>query len=297
MKHLSHNEESLMTGAKFVVKCEDMKCGKWLETVKDLMTTDAMLSEKTIEEILTKHRHVVMKIAYNDDTEEFVKDWEAFQMLKTSDIPNTIEHLCMFKCNDDIKTYIPERMPVCRVKGEMMQVLVMQHVPNGSFATFNWSTVPIEAFRSCIKQTILVALNAFVRCGFVHGDLHLDNVLVQSTNTTRISYDVGGTVDLHGLEIKWMDFEASSWTKDLSSFFRNIHNFINHLCSLLVFIEIDKVVVMDRLTRWWCEDLQTDPLIVLTLLPLCEGIKSSGLVSKTGNGEFRPQRRICFGRK
>ena len=254
-RFLQPGEDAETTGAKFVLDCNGM---------------------------------VVVKIA----PEDLQKEWDMYNLLKSLDIPDLTTYFCYFRCADSITRLV---QPFCEGMGDTMQVLVMEHVAAKSFKSFDWSKVHIGVMRSCIKHAIMFALVAYRRCGFVHGDFHLDNILVQPTHATAITYD---SVDLPllGYQIRVLDFEFSKTDQPVRRFFEEVRVFVRKLLQLDDFLLPDDVNRMSMMIRSWIDGGEQDPDVVLRLLPMCDTLRSNGPVSCGGS---LPHRRpyVYFGRK
>jgi hypothetical protein len=80
-----------------------------------------------------------------------------------------------------------QNRPIDEICGpdEKMQVLVMEYVHGRSMKNFDWKDTSIEALRSCILQVVFAITDANVKCGFIHGDLHMDNVIVETLDASK----------------------------------------------------------------------------------------------------------------
>lgn len=307
--HLQHSDEASGSGVKIIIKCNEITdehptTKDWLNSIEGLDLINStkaikMPNKKILQGIINKKHKVVLKIA--NSSEDLEKEWEIYKELHNNKIPNLTKYFCYFKCADIIEKYVNPSNSICNGKGETMQVLVMEYLPAQSFKNFDWTTVPIESLRSCILQAILFCLYSFEKLGFIHGDYHLDNLLICKTQKKQISYS-NITVGLHGLQIKCIDFELSKiGSTDIKLYFRNIYTFINKLLSLSYFIDGKPILNINDSLRKWIESDEKDPRKVLEFIPIVEKINfvknvrfGSGGAQLFNNGKKRP---IMFGRK
>jgi hypothetical protein len=85
-----------------------------------------------------------------------------------------------------------------------------------------------DSWRAGIEE--LCALECWGVVSRVHGDLHLDNILIKKTSPKELYFrEIDKHVETHGFIIKLMDFELSQ-TQHLSrSFFKDMHEFLRKL--------------------------------------------------------------------
>jgi hypothetical protein len=148
-----------------------------------------MRGKKILQGIFKQHGAVVVKIA-EISTEDIEIEWQTYDQLKKAGAPlaNFVEYLCYFRCSDSITRVVQESAKgdpddgICRSESEgrpMMQVLVMEYVRGSSMKNHEWDMASDDSLRSCILQVLFAVVDANAICGFVHGDLHMDNVIVQ----------------------------------------------------------------------------------------------------------------------
>jgi hypothetical protein len=78
----------------------------------------------------------------------------------------------------------------------------------GSIRTYDWVHYP-DQLKSALKQLILSLYFAFIQHGFLHNDIHLDNVLISRTQKQIISYNDTYAISTNGIRIQIMDFDKS----------------------------------------------------------------------------------------
>ena len=97
---------------------------------------------------------------------------------------------------------------------ERKQLLVMPYYENSSIENYEWNSGNTQIIKSLLLQTIFSCFSAFVKFGFVHRDLHLDNILIDTCNESNILYNIEDSktksIPTMGYKIVIMDFERSS---------------------------------------------------------------------------------------
>jgi tRNA A-37 threonylcarbamoyl transferase component Bud32 len=200
--------------------------------------------------------------------------------LKKYRIPGILENYCYFRCNDDIKRFAEGRdasPSLCNGRGNSMQVLIMKYIPDKSMKAFDWRTVPVDTFRSCVKQIILTLYEGYKKCYFCHGDLHIDNVLMKKTTQKEIYYKTANLrVPTFGYKIRLMDFELSR-IEDASvppaKVFADVMNLIQKLNALsLNFFESSYLTVFYKAAEKAKE--RNAPIeTLLSFLPMCDRLE------------------------
>lgn len=226
-----------ISGLKYIIDCGDKisqdhpTTKGWLENLTYLKSIkpekQSMTHKKILEGILNSKDSVVVKVA---DTSENIKiEYDTYEKLRNAKVYQGIAHYyCYFECNDDIKriTHTPH---ICQGTGSTMRVLVMEHIKNPSFQEYNWKPVDKETIKSCIKQVLCTALDAYLKTGFVHGDLHLKNVLLKPTKSTEIDYGFV-KVPMGKFKTYLMDFEFSKFHQHVDQFHK--HNAVSFISSI-----------------------------------------------------------------
>ena len=195
------------------------------------------IKNKQIPEVKNT-RHIVAKIGFSNKTLE--KEWQIGNML--DGIPGYINYICLFECFDDsYKKEKPTRICNAEKKPENnKKILLMPYINEGSIKSFKWSVDKFDILRSVIIQSIMSALVAYQKIGFIHGDFHLDNILLKKTKKTHIEYKLETDkgikiikIPSNGYKIVIMDFENSWIIKDkissLYTYWNNLYNMISRL--------------------------------------------------------------------
>ncbi len=123
---------------------------------------------------------------------------------------------CHFTCkaNNDIEP----NLPVCSTSTDAphASVLIMKYITGGSVLHFRWDPHHYPLLKSITQQVIMSLLLAYHYHGFIHNDIHCNNILLQETNEKTITYTLPGnksiTIPLHGFKSVIMDFDSSLLT-------------------------------------------------------------------------------------
>lgn len=184
----------------------------WIDILKKLkMETDTDKS-RVLLALLDKHEKITVKIGESDRLEHEYKVSAAL-----ADLENFIKFYCFFTCEDD---YLSVTNTLCNGPGLRMKIKTMPYFEMGSVAGYKWSD--LRAFQSILKQTVLTVLNANKHIGFIHGDLHAGNVLLELASAETAMYFLGDLgnyfIDTHGYSVILMDFEKSKFEEKGGSY-------------------------------------------------------------------------------
>jgi hypothetical protein len=168
--------------------------------------------------IKKKNRHIVVKIGRTKSGREYMAEKEFAIGKQLLGINGFIKFLCIFSCNDDTSNTIIKgrhsNIQICKSDNDSDNkfVLVMPYIKEGSMHDYEWSIDEIPFMKSLIIHTTLSLAEAFIKIGFIHGDLHWGNILFKKTNLTEIIYEIGEKrfpVLTGGYKVVIMDFEKS----------------------------------------------------------------------------------------
>lgn len=177
----------------------------WIDVLKKLkMETDTDKS-RVLLALLEKNEKITVKIGESIDLDHEYKVCAAL-----ADLENFIKFYCFFTCNDD---YLSVTNTLCNGPGSRMKIITMPYFEMGSVASYKWTDV--SGFISVLKQTVLTILNANKHIGFIHGDLHAGNVLLEVASAETAMYFLGDLgnyfIDTLGYTVVLMDFEKSKF--------------------------------------------------------------------------------------
>jgi hypothetical protein len=193
---------------KYFISCKDPKdTHSWLQGIDTLKLTEtqAIIQSLISDGIVRKNTKVVIKIG---TSQTIRKEYAIGRVLRG--LPSYMRFICLMQCRDNVTRYKNTRQNVIcsqEVDDPLNNVLVMNFIPYGSFRNYPWDTKDNLLFTSCLKQIIISLYLAFVQHGFLHTDIHLDNVLIKKTKKSSIYYNEDFQVQTYGLAICIMDFE------------------------------------------------------------------------------------------
>ena len=295
---LEPGEDSNSTGMKVRVNCADLVTREnpstkgWLDSVRRLMLISptkatGMPHEKILEGVLRNRGPVVIKVA--DSVEDLQTEMVTYNTLREHGVTGIVEYICFFTCSDSLAAVVSnlpvaDDLPVpgqglCDGPGTTMQVLVMEHVDGKSMKRFDWSKVGVETLASCLSQVVLTLAEAHLKCGFVHGDMHLDNVVLKRTKRATVTFStLGSTVETHGLLPKLMDFELSRTGGPPVKFYKDLLELFNKsLGDLAWYVNVAPLQrcllrVMDIIADADAIDVEDIPTTVAELLDTLGGL-------------------------
>lgn len=229
---------------KFNLKCEADK-DKWLNLIELLyksMDNNAII----IKELYDKKKDIVLKVGYQSainkeyDIAEILKDLYADDISPSSSksklLPGFISYYCKFMCNDDIINIINNRhmlinYKMCNDGNKPIEILIMNYYNLGSIGDYKWNMENFLILKNVLKQTVFAILYAYEKKGFIHGNLHIGNVLLKPKKKNEIYYDKKKLL-VNTFEVRIMDFEKSKINikNDFMTVIKNIQKLLDSLC-------------------------------------------------------------------
>jgi len=155
-------------------------------------------------------------------------------------INSFIKYICLFNCFDDTYNYIntnkkiPEK--ICTANNIGNNVLIAPYVNGSSIKNYKWNLDNINILKSLLKQCVISLMYAYIDFGFLHNDLHLDNILFKKTKLENIKYKEDLEINTNGYKIIIMDFDLSFIDVDRT---QGIEYYWSNLLNLLSRIEYD----------------------------------------------------------
>jgi serine/threonine protein kinase len=207
---------------------------KVIKNKDDITVLESIINDKNIT---SKQKHIVIKIGKINMRVEH--EFMIGKFLEKYNIPGFVKYMCLFKCYDDIYQKIDmnniKSLSLCDARKEdenMKAILVMPFISEGSIKTFKWNHDKYNVLKSIIQQTILSTFMAYQKYGFIHNDLHLDNILLKKTKKETIDYE-NRKIKTYGYKIVIMDFESSLININHSvgnlSYWQNLLNMLSRL--------------------------------------------------------------------
>ena len=210
---------------------------KVIKNKNEVTILESIIKDKSI---ISKQKHIVVKIGKVNKTIE--KEYHIGRKLEELNIYGFINYMCLFICFDDTyqkidnNSQLPLKLCSATNNNENKKaILVMPFIQEGSVKNFNWfNQDKFNILKSIIKQSIMSLTIAYNMCGFLHNDLHLDNILLKKTKKTTIEYDTI-TIETYGYKSIILDFDSSMINIDNKSkngyeyYWKNIYNMISRL--------------------------------------------------------------------
>lgn len=209
-----------------------------IQNRNDITILQSIITEKSIT---TKQRNIVVKIGKSNKTIE-----KEFYIGKTLEkINGFINYMCLFTCYDNTFYNIEteNNKPLCSAKKDdenLKTILIMPFIFEGSIKKFNWYSDNIikktEILKSLLLQVISSIFVSYHSYGFLHNDLHLDNILVKKIKKETLQYsysDKTFEIKIYGYKSIIMDFENSMLHVDKKGgnifYWNNIYNLISRI--------------------------------------------------------------------
>ncbi len=197
---------------KFSLNCDHEK-DKWLNLI-NILYKSYNQNVIIIKALYENKKNIVLKVGM---LEAINKEFDNADKLK--DLPSFIRYYCKFICNDDIKDIIKNEdmittYKLCEQNKDKIGIISMNYYEIGSIGNYNWGSENFNILKNVLCQTIFAILYSYQELGFLHGDLHCDNILLKNKNINEINYgDYKLPIDMY--EVRIMDFEKSRFDKNI----------------------------------------------------------------------------------
>jgi len=127
---------------------------------------------------------------------------------------NIVQTICTLKCEDNPVRWlrrVEAPQPMCVGKGNTFVMVVQEYIPNGDLHIMKtkWT---MEFWSSMVQQLTYACLEWFESYGFLHGDWHFGNVLMDPDENIYATYAAFGKrwrVQTHGIAPVLTDFSRS----------------------------------------------------------------------------------------
>jgi hypothetical protein len=200
----------------------------WLELVEQFKHTSGFV--KVYKALVDKNKTMVAKIGKY----KLEHEYSIATKLDELKLPTFIHLTCIFTCKDDFSSLNSTTKEVCRGAG--LSIIIMPYVDGKLIDKYEWNRKNFHIMKNVMKHICLSMMYANHTLGFVHGDLHLGNVILKNTERKEISYGEFGNLEAMGLMPIIMDFDKSAFSptnyKNIFSDLDLIINLISTYCSL-----------------------------------------------------------------
>jgi serine/threonine protein kinase len=215
---------------KFKLNCDQDK-DKWLNLIK-LLYKSHNNTALIIEGLYNNTKNIVLKVGFLNAIE---KEFEIANKLK--EFPNFLRYYCIFNCNDSIMNIINNQHMIsnykmCNYGNNPVGILTMNYYKLGSIGNYLWNKINLNILKNVLRQTIFSVLYVYEKIGFIHGDLHPNNVLLKDAKTDEITFG-SEILKINTFEVRIMDFEKSKVdTNDFYVVVKNIQKLLDNLCDI-----------------------------------------------------------------
>jgi len=238
---LKIDEESNTSGKKIVIHCQNRikndTTNGWLNNLQQLSTLNQskrnMSNRRILSGIFNKNKKVVVKM--DRFRNEIINEWNTYQKLIENQIPNILPIYCFFSCLDDLSKYSGEKKvdSMCQKTGEPIYVIVMKYIDNPNLKMMDWMPNDLPIIKSVLQQVLCTLLDAYLKIGFTHGDLNLQNILLESIDKNNIqTYHFEGhiiKIPIIKYRIHLMDFEFSKFHQPIQNFYIDLKMFFSKI--------------------------------------------------------------------
>jgi serine/threonine protein kinase len=262
--------------SKYYIKCDAVDTANRIEIVKLLQKQKDEDSRVLLAYLKKNHNKVNIVVKMGRENTTIRKEYSISEHLHKMKCSGFIKFICIFECYDDNSSdKICQGIPEQDTKKE---VLIMKYFNEGSVKRHSWTNTNFHILRSILIQTIYSLVVAYHKTGFIHNDLHLDNILVKRTTRTHSNYLIDKPDNIE-IETKnytcvIMDFENCLFTDKGSPifFWKMIENIITRVGIELTNNKGDKVEVSNiyDILSYISKNKNNDYLRVLDIIPLIE---------------------------
>ena len=233
---------------KFKLPCNEMikNDNKWLD-VKGYLTSKNL---EILIASLQNYKDVILKFG---NLLEIQKEYDFGKLTYENNVPNFIKFLCVFSCNDIIQEIQSRNFNIhnfiCKGEGDLLGIIVMPYVSLGNLDNYSWNKSNLHILKNVICQVVFALLYAYEKFQFIHGDLHVGNILLRHTKKKSVMYG-NKLFNITGIYPLIMDF-GRSYQKD--NCFTDVYRSIDKFLTLTIGMEkSDLSLEYDKkqLTEW-----------------------------------------------
>lgn len=229
VKHLQKKRISQRgAGTKYYIDCskysENVDSLQLITLIRNVNHVAIVKAVITDDSISKKNKHIVVKIMRSSKSSE--REFNIGQELFNHKLLGFIKYICLFSCYDttnednipikatDQATKIDSK--ICQAEHtekNLKKVLVMPYIQRGSIENFIWNSENVHILKNILIQSVISLAVAYDTIGFLHGDLHLGNILFKETKMITVNYTSKNLSDIsietRGYKVVIMDFEKS----------------------------------------------------------------------------------------
>lgn len=266
----SRDYETAGESFKFKLPCNNLKdTPEWLH-VKGYLTRKEF---NILIGSLKNYKDIIIKFG---PLSEIEKEYNFSKLAYDNGVSNFIKFLCYFTCNDS-EVSIRNRdflkdPTICKSDGDI-GCIIMPYYSQGSIDSYRWDRSNFSTLKNVIHQCIFALLYAFEKFNFIHGDLHLANVLLRRSKKSKVMYEKH-IVPVMGLYPIIMDFGKSYRSESVKELYLCIKKFlglIESISNAVIAINCDEIRCV--LTKYIDESKEVDDIVYNTLLEKIDTIR------------------------
>lgn len=269
--------------SKYYINCDAIYSANRIEIMNALQKQNDECSRVILAYLEKNHSKVNVVIKIGRDNDSIKKEYHISHHLHELNCSGFIQFICLFECC--YNNYFDKKYQVLTPeKNTKKEVLIMNHFNEGSIKTHDWGHCNFHILRSIIIQTIYYLIVAYHNAGFIHNDLHLDNILITPTTQTHNDYQI----DRHIIEIETnnytciiMDFENCFFTDKSSPifFWKMIENIIARIGIELTNNKGDKIEASNiyEVLGYIANNKNNNYLQAINIIPMIKQMKFSVL--------------------
>jgi serine/threonine protein kinase len=244
--HKNRSSSISSSTSKYYVKCDAVDTANRIEILKLLQRQNDEDSRVLLAYLEQNHSKVNIVVKMGRENTTIRKEYSISEHLHKTKCAGFIKFICIFECYDDNSSdKICQGTPEQNTKKD---VLIMKYFNEGSVKNHSWSNTKFHILRSILIQVIYSLVVAYHKTGFIHNDLHLDNILIKRTTRTHSNYQIDKLdieTETNNYTCVIMDFENCLFTDKSSPifFWKMIENVITRVGIELTNNKGDKVEV------------------------------------------------------
>lgn len=272
--HKNRSSSISSNTSKYYIKCDAIDTANRIEIVKLLQKQRDEDSRVLLAYLDKNHSKVNIVVKMGRENSTIRKEYSISQHLHKTNCSGFIKFICIFECYDNNST---DKICQGTEKDTKKEVLIMKYFNEGSVKNHAWSNSNFHILRSILIQTIYSLVVAYHNTGFIHNDLHLDNILIKRTTRTHNTYQI----DRRSIEIETnnytciiMDFENCFFTDKSSPlfFWKMIENIIARIGIELTSNNGDKIEASNvyELLGYISNNKSNNYLHVVNIIPMIQ---------------------------
>jgi len=156
-----------------------------------LIMKNLLLDEKVIQGILYNTDKVVIKLGKK---EEIDKEYDLNTQLQK--FKGFVRYICKFSCKDDLNKYKHDDGSwsgngFCEPNGlDKTNAIIMPYYELSSMLRYKWDESNFDIFKELLKQVVKILIYTNKQVGFLHNDIHSDNVMLKKSKNGEIKVEI-----------------------------------------------------------------------------------------------------------